>query len=99
MGDSSDELTLESEKSRRKAQDWGFRIVKLFKLVIQSQFKTFFGQLKAEQSKSISRKLKEISMHKIKFEVNRVQYDFNAELLEGLEKLESRVLIRRIQNL
>ena len=46
--------------------------------------------MKAKQSESISRKLKENSLHQIKSEGNRVQYEFNAELLEGLEKLESR---------
>lgn len=37
-------------------------IVKLFKGVIQSQFRTFSGQLKAEQSESISKKLEEKSL-------------------------------------
>lgn len=91
MGDSSDELTLETEKIPKESTGLEVSdIVKLFTGVIQSQFKTFSGQLKAEQSESISRKLKENSLHKIKSEGNRVQYEFNAELLEGLEKLESR---------
>lgn len=38
----------------------------------------------------MSKKLKENSLHKIKSEGNRVQFEFNADLLEGLEKLESR---------
>ena len=54
--------------------------------MIQYQFKTFSGQLKAKQSESISRKLKENSLHKIKSDDNRVQYELNAGLLEGLEK-------------
>nr|XP_019926479.2 uncharacterized protein LOC109619834 [Crassostrea gigas]XP_034331123.1 uncharacterized protein LOC109619834 [Crassostrea gigas] len=95
MGDSGDEMNIDVDKlpkdstgetSSLEISD----IVKLFTGVIQSQFKTFSGQLKAEQSESISKKLKENSLHKIKSEGNRVQFEFNADLLEGLEKLESR---------
>ena len=94
MGDSSDELTLETEKIPKESTGLEVSdIVKLFTGVITSQFKSFSGQLKAEQSLSISRKLKENSLHKIKSEGNRVQYEFNAELIEGLEKLESSAFI------
>ncbi|XP_062577284.1 uncharacterized protein LOC134239139 [Saccostrea cucullata] len=95
MGDSGDELTLDTDKLPKDSTGGNSSleisdIVKLFTGVIQSQFKTFSGQLKAEQSESISKKLKENSLHKIKSEGNRIQFEFNAELLEGLEKLESR---------
>mgnify|MGYP005950566411 CR=1 FL=1 len=95
MGDSGDEMNIDVDKlpkdstgetSSLEISD----IVKLFTGVIQSQFKTFSGQSRAEKSESMSKKLKENSLHKIKSEGNRVQFEFNADLLEGLEKLESR---------
>lgn len=70
MGDSGDEMNIDVDKllkdstgetSSLKISD----IVKLFTGVIQSQFKTLSGQLKEEQSESISKKLKENSLHKI----------------------------------
>ncbi|XP_062618079.1 uncharacterized protein LOC134279669 [Saccostrea cucullata] len=88
MGDSGYELTLDTDKLPKDSTGGTSSleisdIVKLFTGVIQSQFKTFSGQLKAEQSESISKKLKENSLHKIKSEGNRIQFEFNAELLEA----------------
>lgn len=65
-------------------------MVKLATGVLQTQFQNLSGQLKAEQSESITKKLKENSILKIKSEGNRAQYEFNAEILEGLDKLETR---------
>ena len=53
MGDSSDELTQESEKIPKESTGLevsDIDVVKLFTGVIQSQVKTFSGQLNAEQS-------------------------------------------------
>ncbi|XP_061173561.1 uncharacterized protein LOC133182728 [Saccostrea echinata] len=76
MGDSGDELTLDTHKLPKDSTGGTSSleisdIVKLFTGVIQSQFKTFSGQLKAEQSESISKKLKENSLHKIKSEARQ----------------------------
>ena len=65
-------------------------VVKLMTGVLQTQFQNLSGQLKLEQSESIAKKLKENSVLKIKSEGNRAQYEFNAELLDGLDKLEAR---------
>lgn len=64
-------------------------MVKLVTGVLSTQFQNLSGQLKAEQSESIAKKLKENSTLKTKSEA---QSDFNAEILEGLEKLEIRAL-------
>lgn len=66
MGNSGDEMNIDVDKLPKDSTGGTssleiLDIVKLFTGVIQSQFKTFLGQLKAEQSESISKKLKEHS--------------------------------------
>ncbi|XP_062613881.1 uncharacterized protein LOC134275628, partial [Saccostrea cucullata] len=98
MGDSGDEILLETNDNKKVTKETTGSnppldisdVVKLVTGVLQSQFQNLSGQLKAEQSESIAKKLKENSTLKIKSEGNRAQYDFNADILEGLEKLEIR---------
>lgn len=79
MGDSGEEMNIDVDKLPKDSTGETssleiLDIVKLYTGVIKSQFKTFSGQLKAEQSDSISKKLKENSLHKIESEGNRVQF-------------------------
>ncbi|XP_056003248.1 uncharacterized protein LOC125656897 [Ostrea edulis] len=110
MGDSGDELTLDTDRLTKENTGGNSTlevsdIVKLFTGVIQSQFKTFSGQLKAEQSESISKKLKENSLHKIKSEgwktVNEYQCNEIADNSDDEKKIrsaENRALRHQKQN-
>ena len=102
MADSEDEILKDtesvpkekaSEKSSDKNSNVNFDIadaVELFRSVISNQFVEFSGQLKQEQSDTISKKLKENSTNKLKSEGNKIQFEFNNEILDGLDKLEQR---------
>ena len=96
MGDSEEEISISenTEPNTGTGKNVGSLeiadVVKLMTGVLQTQFQNLSGQLKLEQSESIAKKLKENSVLKIKSEGNRAQYEFNAELLDGLDKLEAR---------
>ena len=82
-----------SDKSSDKNSNVNFDIadaLQLFRSVISNQFVEFSGQLKQEQSDTISKKRKENSTNKVKSERNKIQFEFNNEILDGLEKLDQR---------
>ena len=63
--------------------------VGLFKSIVQKQFENFSGQLKSEQE-VFSKKLKENDLTKLKSEGNKIKFEFNSQILDGLDKLEAR---------
>ncbi|KAK3098173.1 hypothetical protein FSP39_016873 [Pinctada imbricata] len=68
--------------------------LELFKNILQSQFHSFKKE-QAESVESLSKKLKDNVSSKLKSEGNRIQFDFNTELLEGLEKLNKRAFANK----
>lgn len=62
----------------------------MFKSVIDSQFASLSEKLLTEQkanAKSLSKKIKESKSRRIQGEGNRVQYNFNEEIIEDLDNL------------
>ncbi|KAK3101897.1 hypothetical protein FSP39_007159 [Pinctada imbricata] len=55
----------------------------------EKQFENFSGQLKSEQE-VFSKKMKENDLTKLKSEGNKIQFEFNGQILDGLDKLEAR---------
>ncbi|KAK3106497.1 hypothetical protein FSP39_021127 [Pinctada imbricata] len=93
---SEDSIETDPSTLHEKVSEDSFDIsdaVTLFKNIVQNQFQTFSGQLKelqAASTESLTKKLKEGQSNKLKSEGNRIQFEFNGEVIESLEKLESR---------
>ena len=78
-----------TEKSSRGSTDLA-DAVSLFKSIIDNQFANLSQQLISEQkssAQSLSKKLKENAASKLRGEGNRIQFSFNEEIVEDIDRL------------
>ena len=105
MSDNEELLYEETEEQVKKKKEEGKKkvdsgnldfadTVALFQNIVQKQFESFSARSLTLRT-HLPKKLKENNELKIKGEGNKVQFDFNSEILEALEKLECRAFEHR----